>query len=88
MFQQVVAGGPWGFGWKKWGRERRLDCPGKEHRSGFLTVHCLNWNTFRNERERSYYTRTANATWDSSGQTGMCYPTYHHFLAVQIWAIT
>lgn len=38
MFQQVVAGGPWGFGWKKRGWERRLDCPGKEHRPGFLSL--------------------------------------------------
>lgn len=57
---------------------------------GFLTAYCLNGSTCRNARERSgllhqdgkYRQGLVRANQDGP------YPTYHHFLAVWIWAIT
>lgn len=55
-FEQTIAGGPRGFGWKNGVRRGGWIVQGKssdscKHRPGFHIIYCPNWSTFENEIE-------------------------------------
>lgn len=47
---------------------KRLSCPGKEHRPGFLVIYCPNWSIFEIERTLLTIIPGQHTYWDSSGQ--------------------